>query len=955
MKVNYRVFCALVTIFVLLSSTCVPAVAKSNSPAGNNSAVLTAIDFVANIETIGVAVSGTTLSPTAELSYRQSGESVWHAGHRLMRIDDGRLIGSLFNLSPATSYDVKVSDGTSEINGSVSTQPDQLSFTPSTILNVDNDALPGGDGSVAAPFQTIQEAVDHAGPGTQVSVADGIYPEAVTFPNSGTPGNWIQVKAAGNAAILDSADVLSGGIWTAYTTSHVWFTKIDGPVAYLARDGKRYYQYDDKTGIMQAIGHGSVAMNEGWFYEPSTLRLYVRSLDDPSNHTWQLPRLNHAFDVGSRDWIWIEGFGIRFYGTTTNGCGVCSQNSSHLVIRNNKIHNMQLGIFVYWNGTAEQGNDTRIEGNDVSDPKVADWPWASVKASYMEGTSILVRGHIGAIVRGNTVHDFFNGIFTGSSASGVSSYSEIAFDADIYDNHIQHITDDALEPEGACVNHRFRNNTIDRAYVGFSIAPITVGPTWFLRNTFANFTGRGIKFANTSSGKVFIYQNTGWTSVANINGADLITPIHNVVMRNNIFQTAAYSFAEVPTGSTANDWNHDNWYTTRGAAGPHFKWENVNYNTMAALCTARGLECNGNEAVPGLTNPAGGDFTLLASSPNIDRGVLIPGINDDFVGNAPDLGAYEFTNDPSPKVLTSLRANSNPTNAAVVNFTVTFSEAVTGVDLAAPFDDFKLITGSGISGVAVTGVTPVSGTTYTVSVDTGTGNGALRLDVIDNDSIIDSRGNPLGGFGTGNGNFSTGETYNINKSITTLVTTTYRSTAAYDGWILESGENTNAGGKLDRAATTIQIGDDLKDKQYRGILSFNTITLPDNAVIVSVQLKVKKQGIVGTDPFSTHGTLSAEICRGSFSNNVALQLGDFSAAATSGSVRDPFAALTSTWYATQLADTNLSLINKTGTTQFRLSFSKDDNDDLGSDYVKFYSGNSTSANMPQLIVIYYIP
>jgi hypothetical protein len=947
MKVKLRIFSALAMIVVGVS-TSLPVAAKSNS-----AAVFGSLDFVANIETIGVAVSGTSLPSTAQLSYRQTGESVWRPGYQLIRINDGRLIGSLFNLTAATSYDVKVSDGITEINGTVSTQPDQLSFSPSSVLHVDDSAPPGGNGSAAAPFQTIQEGVDHAVPGTQVLVADGTYRESITFPASGAPGNWIQVKSAGNAAILDSADRLSGNIWTAYTTGHVFFTRVDGPVAYLARDGKRYYQYDDRNGLMQAIGHGGVAMNEGWFYETSTQRLYVRSLDAPSGHTWQLPRLNHAFDPAAQNWIWIEGFEIGFYGTTTNGCGVCTLNVSHLVIRNNKIHNMQLGIFTYWTGTPDQGNDTRIEGNEVSDPKTADWPWASVKASFMEGTAILVRGHIGAIVRDNTVHDFFNGIFTGSSATGVSAYAEIAFDTDVYHNYIHHITDDALEPEGACTNHRFRENTIDRSYVGFSIAPVTVGPTWFLRNVFSNFTGRGIKFADASSGKVFVFHNTGWTSAANINGADLITSIHNVVMRNNIFQSMGYSINEVPTGSTANDWNHDNWYTTK--AVPHFKWENVNYNTVAALCTARGLECNGHEGLPGFTNPAGGNFTLLPSSPNIDRGVLIPGINDDYIGNAPDLGAFELTADPIPTVLSSVRASSNPTNAASVNFTVTFSEPVSGVDLAAPFDDFKLVPSLGLSGTSVTGVTPVSSSVYSVSVNTGSGNGTLRLDVNDNDSIVDSRGNPLGGTGAGSGNFSSGETYTINKSITTLVTATFKSLATYDGWLLESGETTNIANKLDRGAVTIQVGDDLKDKQYRGILSFNTSSLPDNAVIVSVQVKVKRQGIVGTDPFSTHGPLLSEICRGAFSNNVALQLGDFAAAASTGSTKDAFAAQTSTWYAAQLSDANLAFVNKLGATQFRLAFTKDDNDDLGSDYVKFYSGNSTSANVPQLIVVYFIP
>src|SRR6266545_998741 len=121
MKVICRFSSALVMIFGLLLSTSLPTAAESNFLVENSAAVFTGINFVSNIETIGITVSGTGLPSTTELSYRQSGESLWHTGHPLMRIDDGRLIGSLFNLSPSTSYDVRVLDGSSEITDSIST------------------------------------------------------------------------------------------------------------------------------------------------------------------------------------------------------------------------------------------------------------------------------------------------------------------------------------------------------------------------------------------------------------------------------------------------------------------------------------------------------------------------------------------------------------------------------------------------------------------------------------------------------------------------------------------------------------------------------------------------------------------------------------------------------------------------------------------------------------------
>jgi archaellin len=109
----------------------------------------------------------------------------------------------------------------------------------------------------------------------------------------------------------------------------------------------------------------------------------------------------------------------------------------------------------------------------------------------------------------------------------------------------------------------------------------------------------------------------------------------------------------------------------------------------------------------------------------------------------------------APTVIASVRADADPTSATSVNFTVTFSEGVSGVDLS----DFVLTT-TGISGAAVTDFSG-SGETYTVSVDTGTGNGTIRLDVVNDDSILDTASNPLGS------GFASGEVYTVDKGNTT--------------------------------------------------------------------------------------------------------------------------------------------------------------------------------------------
>jgi hypothetical protein len=94
-------------------------------------------------------------------------------------------------------------------------------------------------------------------------------------------------------------------------------------------------------------------------------------------------------------------------------------------------------------------------------------------------------------------------------------------------------------------------------------------------------------------------------------------------------------------------------------------------------------------------------------------------------------------------------------------FTVTFSELVTAVDTT----DLDLTT-TGVTGAAITNVAG-SGPTRTVTVSTGSGDGTIRLDVVDDDTIVDVIGNQLGGSGAGNGSFSAGEAYTIDKTAPT--------------------------------------------------------------------------------------------------------------------------------------------------------------------------------------------
>jgi hypothetical protein len=147
---------------------------------------------------------------------------------------------------------------------------------------------------------------------------------------------------------------------------------------------------------------------------------------------------------------------------------------------------------------------------------------------------------------------------------------------------------------------------------------------------------------------------------------------------------------------------------------------------------------------------------------------------DDSSGAAKFTANYAVSDTNAPTVSSIDLADTNPTKAASVKWTVTFSESVTGVDIG----DFDLTASSGLTGTSfpTTGALSGSGTTYTVTADTGTGSGTLGLNLDDDDSIVDGATNKLGGTGNDNGDF-TGESYTIDRAAPTVSPTAVKGVA----------------------------------------------------------------------------------------------------------------------------------------------------------------------------------
>ncbi|MEO8616839.1 MAG: LamG-like jellyroll fold domain-containing protein [Luteolibacter sp.] len=197
----------------------------------------------------------------------------------------------------------------------------------------------------------------------------------------------------------------------------------------------------------------------------------------------------------------------------------------------------------------------------------------------------------------------------------------------------------------------------------------------------------------------------------------------------------------------------------------------------------------------------------------------------------------------------------------------------------------------------------------------------------------------------------------LGVTLASTTTVTGTSLAASDGYVRASNSANTAGGSTFATTNPCRLGDDSSNRQYKGIFSFDTSSLPDNAVIVSATLKFKRASLTGVNPFLDHGSCYVDIKGGTgFNGSTNLESADFQAAADATQVATMSNPLLDGALSTgAMNTTGRALIDKTGTTQFRVYFSTPSNANNSNDYISYYPGDdSTAANRPTLDVTYYL-
>jgi len=611
-----------------------------------------AIELYANIETVSVYVpydGDENANATATVAFRKVGAGAWTEGHPLVRIRGSRFAGSIFGVKPKSEYEVRVTvtdpdgAGPAELMARTRTRIESFPVGSGRHMYVS----PGGDdasaGTETEPFRTIQHAVDEAKPGDHIVARPGVYRESVRIRTSGKPDDYLLVRGLPGAKIVGLPDPDAAGRLTwEKVEDDLYKAKPGYRTRYIAVDGKRLYYWKD----LEMLKRGTetrrdkvYAVKGGWTQETDGT-LYVRLGDGgrPEDPKMQITQRTDGIVLDGVRHVIVQGFDIGYFG---DYC-LRLNNSSACAVQHNVLHNSRHGMRI--DGPTSHNN--LVEGNELYDTSVWDWPWQLCKAHDPEGSAIVLTGGRGTVVRRNRIHGFFNAIVP--SLWGRLDDERFNGDMDVHDNEMWDVGDDCLEPEGTCINQRYWENRMRGALMGISLAPITTGPCYFIRNTVFDHHLSAVKLSNDTSGPCFLYHNTFVTTVhdtdkyssrKDVNGIGNSGAYHNMTYRNNIIQGTDHAYCdwrrERPRGLSMD---YDNLWTT---SGTHFFMYGKRYGDFETTRKETGFEEHGMSVDAQFVDLQAGDLRLKADSPLIDKGVRLPNINDDFAGAAPDIGAFE--------------------------------------------------------------------------------------------------------------------------------------------------------------------------------------------------------------------------------------------------------------------------------------------------------------------------
>jgi len=344
-------------------------------------------------------------------------------------------------------------------------------------------------------------------------------------------------------------------------------------------------------------------------------------------------------DLQNRKWVYIEGLHVN--NLSNRGIGVQLNGAENCVVRH-CIIDAVYGIVAYLPGAT----NCYISDNVVTG--TVKWkPESMGPGGKNIGEGIEMTGP-GNVICFNRVVGFRDNISTMEDRH-VRNQTCI----DIYNNDISIAADDGIEADFCFSNCRIFKNRLTNCFVGLSSQPGLGGPTYFIRNVMYNITYKAaFKLNRISQGDVILH-NTVIKVGTGLGGS---APIDYAYFRNNLAIGGPTGDVEWGSYGAGNPYAADIVIPGRHSS---FDYDAVGVYKVPYIAKIGNkpfaeVEKHGIERIkldkvfsnvefpdPPVPERDVPDLRPLPGSRVVDVAVRINNINDDYLGNAPDCGAYE--------------------------------------------------------------------------------------------------------------------------------------------------------------------------------------------------------------------------------------------------------------------------------------------------------------------------
>ncbi|WP_084724332.1 carbohydrate binding domain-containing protein [Zobellia galactanivorans] len=373
---------------------------------------------------------------------------------------------------------------------------------------------------------------------------------------------------------------------------------------YAPRKGNRFY----------ISGHYDLLDTDGeWYYDPQKGKLffYLEEHEASSELSLEIKTRNNAIDLSGSSYVEIANLDIFGAGITSDAL------TQHCLIENVK------GFYV------EPGINLSGKHNEIN----------SCEFAYSPKALVNITGSNNKVVN-SYIHD---GNYTGTWDQLLNTSGSGHL---ISHNTVARAGGGCIGPGGK--NMRFQYNSVSDAGLirhdigGFYVANNDGAGTVIHHNKVHNVYGIGIYLDNSTSNYTIhhnVVWNCGWEyilteappgflSIGAYDGIRLNTPgNYNLIFNNTLYNKYGLGY----WGRNFKEDMYGDVVINNIFTGSYHVSENV----VTTHNLFKDIEAR-------LVDPQSQNFELSATSPAIDKGVILKSITDSFEGQAPDLGAFEY-------------------------------------------------------------------------------------------------------------------------------------------------------------------------------------------------------------------------------------------------------------------------------------------------------------------------